>query len=475
MVEYGIIPPSEIELEEAVLGATMLEADAADSLVSTLDADDFYVEANQIIFSAIKTLYKNSFPVDLLTVTKQLRREGNLDRVGGAIYVTRLTNNINSAANLDHHMAIIKEATIARELLAMASMIQSEVRNSGSCDVFAVAERFERSLDEALSGFRRVKIKPITQVAEVAIQAGVKARNNGGKIEGLTLGFSQIDKFMGACQPGDTTVIAGRPGHLKSLVALLAGNYVAEQGYPVLFVSMEMLAVQLGNRFLANRSEVETYKIKEGRWSEDEYEALCHTYKEIQDKKLPLYIYDTPDVNPITLRSVSKQAVRQHGIKLLIVDYMQLMSDKTERSNREQEIARISRSAKKIAMEFGLHVIALSQLGRQVDTNKRVTLSDLRESGSIEQDASNVVFTIRPELWKQDRYFVNNEIGEIETKNAVVLEVAKARDGTLGSGIYKFRGSTMSITEDTYYALPHVPQNVVNPSEPRHNKLDDWT
>ena len=436
----GKLPPQAPELEEAVLGALMLEKDALSQVIEILKPSIFYKDAHQEIYAAIKELFEDSEPVDILTVTNKLRKKGKLETVGGAYFIASLTSRVNSSANIEYHARIITEMAIKRELIKISSEIQQEAYDD-STDVFDLLDKTEQSLFEVSETNIRKNYDNMRSLMNEAIKELEVKKNQKDGLTGVPSGFTALDRMTSGWQKSDLVIIAARPGMGKTaLVVSALRNAAVEFKKPVAIFSLEMSAIQLVNRLISAEAELESDKIKKGNLEDYEWEQLV--YKTSRLTEAPIFIDDTPALTILELRAKARRLVSQHNVELIIIDYLQLMSgDKSKNSgagNREQEIASISRALKNIAKELKIPVIAISQLSRAVETrggDKRPQLSDLRESGSIEQDADMVLFLYRPEY-----YGMNEDDDGQSTKGIGEINIAKHRNGSLGTVKLKFIG-----------------------------------
>jgi replicative DNA helicase len=433
---YGKVPPQAKDLEEAVLGAIMLEKSAFDSVVEILKPECFYVEAHQRIFRSMQSLSNKSQPIDILTVAEELRFKEELEMVGGPYYVTKLTNAVVSSANIEAHARIILQKFIQRELIRISGEIIGDAYED-STDVFDLLDDAESKLFEITNNHLRKNFDTIDSVLVKTIQRIEDLRHKNEDITGVPSGFPSLDRVTYGWQNTDLIILAARPAVGKTAFALnLARNAVMHPGKatPVALFSLEMSAGQLVQRILAAESEIWLEKIARGKLEEHEMKQLYA--RGIQRlSQAPLFIDDTPALNIFELRAKCRRLKNKHNIGLIIIDYLQLMSGTSENrnSNREQEISNISRNLKALAKELSVPIIALSQLSRAVETrsagkdgNKMPQLSDLRESGAIEQDADLVMFMYRPEYYD----ITSNEMGE-SNRGETIIRIAKHRNGML--------------------------------------------
>lgn len=438
IADIGKVQPQARELEEAVLGALMLEKDSYSIISDILKPDSFYDETHQIIYQAIVHLAVRQAPIDMLTVIEELRKEGNLDRVGGPVYIAQLTEKVASAAHIEFHARIIAQKYLARELISFSSNVTQKAFDETS-DVDDLMQEAESKLFEISQ--RNVK-KDVTQIDPVIKEAIKLVEIAGSRPEGLSglqTGFDRLDKITSGWQNSDLVIIAARPAMGKTAFVLsMAKNMAVSFNYPVALFSLEMSNVQLVNRLIVNTCEIPGEKIKNGQLEPYEWEQLDFKIKELYGA--PLYVDDTPSLSVFELRTKARRLVREHGIKIIIIDYLQLMNASGMNfGSREQEVSTISRSLKGLAKELNIPIIALSQLNRGVESRtgsegKRPQLSDLRESGAIEQDADMVCFIHRPEYYKifeDDRG--NSLLGLAE------IIIAKHRNGATGDVQLRFK------------------------------------
>lgn len=404
----GKIPPQAVDLEESVLGALMLEKDALTEIVDVLKPESFYVEKHKVIYNAIITLFGNSEPVDLLTVTNQLRKSGEIEMAGGAYYVTQLTSKVNSAANIEYHARIVSEMSIKRDLIKISGEILN-LAYEDTTDVFELLDKTEQSLFEVSESNIRKNYISMSEVMRQAIDELEARKDQEEGLTGVPSGMAALDKVTSGWQRSDLIIIAARPGMGKTAFTMSAlRNAAVDHDQAVAFFSLEMGAVQLTNRLISGEAEIEGDKLRKGNMEDHEWTQLHHRIRKLSTA--PIYIDDTPGLSILELRAKCRRLKAQHDIQIIVIDYLQLMSGDSaakKAGNREQEIASISRALKGIAKELNVPVIALSQLSRAVESrggNKRPQLSDLRESGAIEQDADQVMFLYRPEYYQMQEF-----------------------------------------------------------------------
>lgn len=438
LLDGGKLQPQAVELEEAVLGAMMLEKNAVNDGIEILQPESFYKEGHQKIFEAITNLFQESEPIDILTVTDRLRKNGVLDEVGGPYYISQLTNKVASAANIQFHARIISQKYILRELIRISTEIVRDAFDE-TTDVFDLLDQAEQNLYKVAEGNIRKDYDRMSNLVVGAIEQIENAKNNEDGLSGVPSGFHNLDRLTGGWQKSDLIILAGRPGMGKTAFVLsLARNVAVQFSRPVAVFSLEMSSLQLVNRLIASETEISADKLRRGALEPHEYQQLHARMTKLTDA--PIFIDDTPALSIFELRAKSRRLKAQHGIEMIIIDYLQLMSAGGEggkgNSNREQEISTISRSIKGLAKELDVPIIALSQLNRSVETrggDKRPQLSDLRESGAIEQDADIVSFIYRPEYYNITQY----ENGE-STLGIGEIIVAKHRNGAIDNVKLRF-------------------------------------
>src|SRR6476620_10549781 len=430
---YGKVPPQAKDLEEAVLGAIMLEKGAFDAVIEILKPECFYVDAHQRIFRAMTSLANKSQPIDMLTVVEELRFKEELDIVGGPYYVTKLTNAVVSSANIEAHARIILQKFIQRELIRISGEIISDAYED-STDVFDLLDQAESKIYEVTSTHLRNNYETIDSVLVKTIQRIEDLRHKNEDITGVPSGFPSLDRVTYGWQSTDLIILAARPAVGKTALALnLACNAALHPSKPtpVAVFSLEMSAAQLVQRILSAESEIWLEKISRGKMEEHEMKQLYQ--KGIQRlAQAPIFVDDTAALNIFELPDKCRRLKNLNNSGLIIIDYLQLMSGTGDgkNGNREQEISTISRGLKSLAKELQVPIIALSQLSREVekrkDGNKMPQLSDLRESGAIEQDADMVMFLYRPEYYD----ITQDEMGD-NNRGETHVRIAKHRNGSL--------------------------------------------
>ena len=441
-LEKGKIPPQAIDLEEAVLGAMMIDKKGIDDVIDILHSDAFYEIRHQEIYAAIYELFQNSQPIDLLTVSSLLKKKGKLDLAGGDFYLIRLTQKVASSAHIEFHARIILQKYIQRKLISISSEIIESSYDETS-DVFDLLDSAEAKLFEVTQGNLKKSSEDAGSLVKQALKKIQEIGNKEG-MSGLASGFTKLDALTSGWQPSDLIIIAARPGMGKTaFVISMAKNMAIDFNHGVAVFSLEMSSVQLITRMISSETGLPSEKLRKGNLALHDWELLNYKVKSLSDA--PIYIDDTPSLSIFDLRAKARRLVSQHGVKIIIIDYLQLMTaggnNNKGPGNREQEIYTISRNLKELAKELEVPVIALSQLSRAVETrsagSKRPLLSDLRESGAIEQDADIVSFIYRPEYYGMTEWD-DDERSPCEGQGEFI--VAKHRNGGLDNIRLKFTG-----------------------------------
>ncbi|NBW34229.1 MAG: replicative DNA helicase [Cytophagia bacterium] len=431
----GKLPPQALDLEEAVLGALMLEKNALNAVVEFLKPEHFYAEAHKEIYTAIVELFKNTEPVDMRTVVNQLRKSGKIDLIGGPYKIAELTSKVSSAANIEYHARVIIEMAIKRTLITVASQIHADAYED-TTDVFELLDKTEQAVFEISDSNLRKNYDNMKNLMYRAIQELQKLKEHKDGLTGVPSGFTALDRMTSGWQRSDLVIIAARPGMGKTAFVVSAlRNAAVDFKMPVAIFSLEMASIQLVNRMISAEAELEGEKIKKGQLADFEWQQLVHKTNKLSSA--PIFIDDTPALSVLELRAKCRRLKAEHNVQLIIIDYLQLMKG-DQGGNREQEIASISRALKGIAKELNVPVLALSQLSRGVETrggDKRPQLSDLRESGSIEQDADIVMFLYRPEYYK-----IEVDEDNMPTQGMGEVIIAKHRNGSTGTVKLKFIG-----------------------------------
>ncbi|MFA6334963.1 MAG: replicative DNA helicase [Bacteroidales bacterium] len=448
-LEMGKKPPQAVDIEEAVLGALMLEPNAAPDIVDVIVPECFYKESNRKIFTAIVSLTRKHAPVDIFTISEELKNIGELESVGGTVYLSQLSMKIGAAAHIDYHSKILLQKYIQRELIA----ISYEVQRDSFDDTISVDDLLDTTQQKIFTLSDRNMKRDTQHIDSVIDQAiddlqSTQLREDG--LSGVPSGYTSIDRVTLGWQPSDLIIIAARPSVGKTAFVLtMARNMSVEHNVPVAFFSLEMSSLQLAKRLMISETGLEADKIKGGKKMADyEWEQLHSKISQLV--KAPLYIDDTPSLSIYEFRSKARRLVSNAGVKMIVIDYLQLMTGPPElKGMREQEVSSISRSLKSIAKELNIPIIALSQLSRAVETRggaKRPQLSDLRESGAIEQDADIVMFIHRP-----DYYGLTDDNPELKGMTDIII--AKHRNGEVKDVQMRFRSSEVKFVDVTDSAL----------------------
>ncbi len=435
---YGHLQPQAIQIEQAVIGALLIEHEAYSLVSEILKPQSFYDHRHELIYAAIQSLALNERPVDILTVTEQLSKDDTLDEAGGAYYITELSGMVTSSAHVEYHARIIAQKSLARQLITYTSQIQTKAFDAAA-DVDELMQEAEGKLFEiSQTNLRKdyTQIDPIIKEAYAQLQRAA-AQEDG--LTGIASGFTDLDKITNGWQNSDLIILAARPAMGKTAFALtMAKNMAVDQKIPVALFSLEMSNVQLVNRIIINVCEISGEKIKSGNLAPYEWAQLDHRIREMYGA--PLFIDDTPSLSVFELRTKARRLVREHGVRAIMIDYLQLMnaSGMTYHS-RQEEVSNISRSLKGLAKELNIPIIALSQLNRGVESRegeqgKRPQLSDLRESGAIEQDADIVIFIHRPEY-----YHIYADAQGRDLHGMAEIIIAKHRNGAVADVLLHFK------------------------------------
>lgn len=414
------LPPQNIEAEQSLLGALLIDKDAIVSIGELLKPDDFYrSEQHGQIYRAILTLFEKREPIDLITVTEVLKQNGCLDKVGGSAYLAELVNMVPTAAHVESYARIIKEHSVRRQLISSSTQFIDSAYDEGK-DVNEIIENCEQSIFAISQGHVKRDFIQIKDILTISFDRLDELQKTSGKLRGVPTGFKDLDNKLAGLQDSNLIILAARPGQGKTSFVLNLAQYVAvNAGLPVGFFSLEMSQEELVDRLLVSQADIDAWKLKTGRLDEKDFDRLSHAMGELAEA--PLFIDDTPGISMSEIRTKARRLQVEHGLKLIIVDYLQLIHGRNL-ENRVQEVSEISQGLKNLARELKIPVVSLSQLSRAVEARgtRKPQLADLRESGAIEQDADVVMFIYRedPEVMEQVKLDIqkhrNGPTGEID-------------------------------------------------------------
>jgi replicative DNA helicase len=430
--DEGRIPPQAVDVEMSVLGAMLIEKEAIARALDLLNEDAFYKEAHRFIFQGMIALFDRSEPVDIVTLTEELKRRGVLEKVGGSYYLTELTERITSAANIEYHAKIVLEKALMRQLIASSNEISGRAYENTE-DAFDLLDEAEQKIFKISEQHLKRSFVSMNQALHQTMEMLENIHGKHSGITGVPTGFTALDNITGGFQKSDLIVVAGRPAMGKTALVLSAArNASIDYDKPVAFFSLEMSAQQLVLRLICAEARVDQHKVRTGRLPEDQWQYLSTRIGKLAKAKL--FIDDSPSLGILELRAKSRRLKAEHDVQMIIVDYLQLMQGPKGLDSREREISTISRSLKALAKELDVPVLALSQLNRAVEarSDKRPQLADLRESGAIEQDADVVMFVHRPEA-----YGIREEGGE-STEGVAEIIVGKQRNGPIDTARMSF-------------------------------------
>ena len=445
----GRLQPQAIELEKAVLGALMIDNESLSDAIDSLKTEYFYAPKHQKIFEAIVNLFNNTQPVDILTVSEELKRLEAFESIGGLAYISELTNNVASASNTEFHARIIAEKFIKRSLINISRKISTDAFDD-SVDIFDLLNNAEAELFTVTEGTLRKSYDKMSSLIKGALENIEILRSKEDGLSGIPSGFTNLDRVTSGWQNSDLIICAARPGMGKTALALsMARNIAVDHNTPIGFFSLEMSSEQLVNRLIASEAELGASKLRRGDLADHEMVQLHEKIKQLS--QAPIFIDDTPALTIFELRAKARRLVKNHGVKIIMIDYLQLMHAGDNAGNRDHEIATISRSLKGIAKELKIPVVALSQVNRGVENrtgigSKRPMLSDLRESGAIEQDADIVTFIYRPEYYKIYEW----DNGD-DSRGQAELLIAKHRNGSLKNVRLKFIDEFAKFSDLDYF------------------------
>lgn len=474
LLEQGKVPPQAVDVEQAVLGALMLDSDAINAAIDILRPEYFYKVEHQKIFMAISSLFTSSQAVDIMTVVNRLKETGDLELAGGAYYVASLTNRVASAAHIEEHTKIVQQKYVQRELIKIGSEITKSAFEETSDPMELLDDAESKLLTIGENSFR----SDYTDINLLIRQAIAEVEEVSKKKDGLSgkpSGFPDLDRITSGWQKGTLLILAARPGMGKTAFALtMARNMAVDFQVPVAVFSLEMSSVELVTRLISAETNLRGDQLKKGDLKPSEWQALTERVDKLS--QAPLYIDDTPALTMFELRAKCRRLKQQHDIQMVVIDYLQLMrGGDAYKGNREQEISQISRQLKSLAKELKIPIMALSQLSRAVETrggDKKPQLSDLRESGAIEQDADMVMFIYRPDYYGQ--------VDESNITGACELNIAKHRSGETGSvklrfekNYARFENLSQDFSDLSGYGLMNPNTNFDNANMPSEVTFDN--
>jgi replicative DNA helicase len=449
---FSKLPPQAIELEEAVLGAILVESKSIMIVIDILAEQSFYTPQHQYIYKAIINLYEKNRPIDILTVSENLKGSGHLEDVGGVYYISTLTNKIASSANIEEHARIIQEKYIQRELIRISSNCIQEAYTDQE-DVFSLVDYIQAQLIELSKSGVKQQIQHLSSIVKESRKQINRLSSSPDAIIGISTGIKCLDKVISGLEDGTVITLAARPGMGKSALAVsILKNVGIDQKIPCALFSIEMPSIQQEQRLKANVSGIPFSRLRAGKLHQEDWEKLDRAEKLMSSS--PIYFDDSSSLSAIELRSKITLMVSEHDIKFIVIDYLQLMSGSGKKGqNREQEISEISKMVKRISKELAIPILQLAQLSRNVEQrggNKTPLLSDLRESGSIEQDSDIVMFIYRPEY-----YGLTQDEQGFSTQGVADFIIAKNRNGSVETITTKFEGEYMRFSDvETSYQFP---------------------
>ena len=460
----GKMPPNAVDYERLVMGILLIDRKGLDYTIEFLSPEHLYDPRHQVLFEVIHKMYSNYLPVDMVTVINELKKEDKLSAAGGDHYIIDLTASVSSSAHVEYYVRVIQEKYILRSLIGISSEVIDHSYKE-STDVFELLENAEKSFFDITNGTIKKGFDNAKDLVNEAINT-IKSLKDKEGLSGIPSGFNALDRETGGWQNSDLIIIAARPAMGKTAFLLsMARNIAVEHQIPLALFSLEMASVQLITRMIASETEISSEKLRKGTLEDEEWSRLFNNVSALENA--PLYIDETPSLSVYDFRAKCRRLVMQYGVKIIMVDYLQLMTANSsgKGGNREQEIATISRSLKAIAKELNVPVIALSQLSRSVETrsDKRPQLSDLRESGAIEQDADIVSFIFRPEYYKIEYWDNDPEDAKTSTHNQAEIIIAKHRNGATADVRLSFHKNIAKFADlshhSRYYdhSSPHEP------------------
>jgi replicative DNA helicase len=430
-------PPSAVEVEMSVLGAMLIDEIAIPKAIEVLKPEAFFDKRNRIVFEAMSSLYEANEPIDTVSIYEELKKSGKVDEAGGAAYISKLTQDISSAANVEYHARVVLEKWILRQLIH-SSMEIANSAYEGNEDVFDLLDAAEAKIFQISEEGIKESFKSMDKAVKEALELIEAIHSKTIATFSVPSGFFELDDLLGGFQKSDLIIVAARPSMGKTAFAMSAArNAAIDHGIPIGVFSLEMATIQLATRLISAEARINAHNVRTGKFKAEEGAKISRTVHKLS--KAPIYIDDTPGITILELRAKARRLKNEKNIGLIIIDYLQLINSSTHMESREREISTISRSLKALAKELNIPVIALSQLNRQVEsrTDKKPMLSDLRESGSIEQDADVVLFLYRPEVYGITQYSGGEMNGE-STDGVAEIIVGKQRNGPIGEAKLRF-------------------------------------
>jgi len=430
-------PPSATEVEMAVLGAMLIDEDAVPKAIEILKPESFFDKRNRIVFESMASLYEANEPIDTVSVYEELKKSDKSDEAGGAAYISKLSQDISSAANIDYHARVVMEKWILRQLISSSMEIASSAY-AGNEDVFDLLDAAETKIFQISEKGIKESFKSMDKAVKEALELIEAIHSKNISTFSVPSGFFELDDLLGGFQKSDLIIVASRPSMGKTAFAMSAArNAAIDHNVPVGVFSLEMATIQLATRLISAEARINAHNVRTGKFKAEEGAKISRTVHKLS--KAPIYIDDTPAISILELRAKARRLKNEKKIGLIIIDYLQLLSSSVHMESREREISTISRSLKSLAKELNIPVVALSQLNRQLEarSDKKPMLSDLRESGSIEQDADVVLFLYRPEVYNITQYTYGEMNGE-STEGIAEVIVGKQRNGPIGEVKLRF-------------------------------------
>jgi len=430
-------PPSATEVEMAVLGAMLIDEDAVPKAIEILKPESFFDKRNRIVFESMASLYEANEPIDTVSIYEELKKSGKTDEAGGAAYISKLSQDISSAANIDYHARVVMEKWILRQLISSSMEIASSAYE-GNEDVFDLLDAAESKIFQISEKGIKESFKSMEKAVKEALELIEAIHSKNISTFSVPSGFFELDDLLGGFQKSDLIIVASRPSMGKTAFAMSAArNAAIDHNVPVGVFSLEMATIQLATRLISAEARINAHNVRTGKFKAEEGAKISRTVHKLS--KAPIYIDDTPAISILELRAKARRLKNEKKIGLIIIDYLQLLSSTVHMESREREISTISRSLKSLAKELNIPVVALSQLNRQLEarSDKKPMLSDLRESGSIEQDADVVLFLYRPEVYGITQYAYGDMNGE-STEGIAEIIVGKQRNGPIGEVKLRF-------------------------------------